>query len=97
MRKLDTGDRAHAMHETRNPGQRLNMAALPNATVAGSDAPLRRHRRRFHKNHARSTHCAAAQMYQVPVIQQSVDSAVLTHRRDADAIAQRHAANSERA
>ena len=47
----------------------------------------------FGKHESGASHCAAAQMHEMPVVGEPVDAAVLAHRRNRDSISEMHVAD----
>ena len=86
MGQLDA--RAHALpvNEANDPAQFGNMLILPDAQIAGRDAPLRSDRSRLQQDHPRASLRARSQMNQVPVVGKSIPGRILAHRRDPDAV-----------
>jgi len=64
--------------------------------VGRRDAPLRRHRGGFEDQQRRAGQRQVAEVDQVPVAGAAVDSRVLAHRRDDDAVVQLQVADSQR-
>ena len=67
------------------------------AGAARTDARIRRDARHFGEHESRATVRAAAEVDEVVVVRQSVDARVLRHRRDDDAVGERHAAQRDTA
>ena len=94
--KLNSRDGTLALDEAGDPGQRLDMAVVPDSHVAGRDPPLGRDRRRLdhHQRHAAGR--PAAQMDQMPIVGHPLGRRILAHRRHHDPVPKRHAADRER-
>src|SRR5262249_43541133 len=67
-----------------------------NTEVLWTDAPFRQDRRRFGQHESRTTDSATSKMHKMPVIRITIDTRVLTHRRDKDAVGKFDIANRER-
>ncbi len=67
----------------------LGLLVGPDAGAARSNAALWGHSRRFDDHQPRATACEAGEVHTVPIVDQTVDSGVLAHRRNRDAVAQR--------
>jgi hypothetical protein len=65
--------------------QRFDVRIAPDAGVLRADAPLRKHRRRLDEDDAGAADRPAAEVDEVPVVQQAVPARILAHRRDRDA------------
>ncbi|MNS90482.1 hypothetical protein D3C72_1245340 [compost metagenome] len=59
--------------------QRRNLRIVPQPQVLGSNPAIGSDRRGFGKNQSGTAHRAAAQMNQVPVIGQAIDTGILAH------------------
>ena len=66
------------------------------AGAAGRDATFRAHARHFSHHQACATHGACAQMHQVVVTRHAIDSRILGHGRDHNAVFQRYTAHGVR-
>ena len=62
VRDLDSRDCAHALDESRDTRQRLNVAVVINSHIAGRDAALRRDAAGFDEHQSGSAYRAAAEM-----------------------------------
>ncbi|MOA70602.1 hypothetical protein D3C78_1996010 [compost metagenome] len=60
--------------------QRFDLFIVPQAKVFGGDPPVGRDRRGFGKYQTRATYRATAEVYQMPVVSEAVDTGVLAHR-----------------
>ena len=72
------------------------LRGVPQARAARRDAGLRRGARHLGEDQAGTAHRARAEVHEVIVVGHAVDARVLRHRRDDDAVLQRHAAHRER-
>ncbi len=70
---------------------------VPEAGAGGRDARVGRDVSHLRHDQARAAHGAAAQMHQVPVVQQAVHGRVPAHGRDHQPVGERQAAQPERA
>src|SRR5262245_7395511 len=95
MRELDAWNGTMLFDEAHDPRQRLHVCVIPQAEVAGSDAPFARDRGGFCEHQCGATHRACPEMNKVPVIRQTFEARVLAHRRHRDAAAQRDPANAD--
>ncbi|MCY1459285.1 hypothetical protein D9M71_767500 [compost metagenome] len=68
--------------------QGRDLFVAPQAQVLGSDASVGADGRRFAENQAGPPDGAAAQMNEVPVIGQAIDTGVLAHGRNSDSVGQ---------
>ena len=93
--ELNAGDRALPFDEARDPLQRFEVFVAPDAKILRGDPPFGRDRRRFGENQAGAADRARGQMGEMPIIGKTVFARVLAHRRNADAIGKRDAAQSE--
>ena len=67
----------------------------PQAEVLRADSTLGNDRRRLGEHERRAADRELSEVDEVPVVGESVDARVLAHRRHADAVAERHAAERE--
>ena len=72
------------------------MFVFPDAVVLGRNAAARFHCRRFHGHQPGAADCAAAEVYQMPVVGDAVLARILAHRRDRDAVPESDAAQRKR-
>ena len=72
------------------------MFVFPDAEVLRTDAPFWQDRRRFGQHESRTTDSASSKMHKMPVIRITIDTRVLTHGRDKDAVGEFDIANRER-
>ncbi|MNH06713.1 hypothetical protein D3C79_660900 [compost metagenome] len=79
MGQLDAWHRALGGDETGDALQRRDLRVVPQAQVLRGNAPIGSHGSGFGENQAGATHRAAAQVHQVPVIGQAVDTGILAH------------------
>ncbi len=96
MRQLHAWHRALLFDEAKDAREHGNVIVLPYAQILRADASFGKHGARFGHHHCRSSHRAAAQVNEVPVVREAVDARILTHRRHANAIPEMHLANFER-
>jgi hypothetical protein len=92
---LNCGDGAHAMNEIGNASQRLNVAIVIDAHVTGSDTALRSDCAGFDENESGAARRSATEMYEVPIVGESIDRGILAHGRNDDPVSQSHATNGE--
>ena len=95
MGELNAGDRALAFDEARDPFERLEVFVAPDAKVLRGDPPFGRDRRRFGENQASAADRARGQMGEMPITGKTILAGILAHRRNADAIGKRDAAQSD--
>jgi hypothetical protein len=96
VRELDGGNGAHPFDKSGYAGERLDVAILVNAHIAGRDAPLRGDGAGFDEHERSSAGGAAAEMNQMPIVGESVNGRILAHGGYDDSVAQRVAANRKR-
>src|SRR5579872_5796578 len=96
MRKLNSREASLLVNETYNSCQGFRVSVAPNPQILRADACLGRHRSCFAKHNRRSAHRAASKVNEVPVIRQSVRARILAHRRNRNAVPQRHPSNCQR-
>ena len=70
--QLDPRHRALALDEAGDARQRFDVLVLPDAEVAGADAPFGRHRAGLGHHQARAPHGAGAQVHEMPVVGEPV-------------------------
>ncbi|MCY1530128.1 hypothetical protein D9M68_653040 [compost metagenome] len=86
---LDAGHRAAGLDRRGNARHAGLLRVAPQSGAARGDAAFGRHGSRFDDHQAGTATGQAGVMRLVPVIDHAVDGAVLAHRRDRDAVAQR--------
>ena len=96
VRKLHTRHCALLLDETKNAREHFDVFVFPDSQVLRADAPFRQHGSRFRDKKRRAADRTTPEMHQMPVVREAIDARILAHRRDADAIAQPHVAQSQR-
>ena len=74
----------------------FDMVVVPHAGAAGADAAFGRDAGHLGEDKPRATHRALAQVHQVELVGHAVDRRIHRHRRDGDAVLDRHVAHRER-
>jgi hypothetical protein len=95
VRDLNAGHSAVGCDKPRHTSERLDMRIRPDAQILWRDTPTRLDGGGFGDDQSGAAYCPRAQMDQVPVVRQAILGAVLAHRRDADPVTQRHAAQRQ--
>ncbi|MNJ17398.1 hypothetical protein D3C77_116760 [compost metagenome] len=88
MRQLNAGNGALSNNETGNTLQRRDLRVIPQPEILGGDAPVGGNRRGLGEDQPGTAHRAAAQVDQVPVIGQAIDTGVLAHGRNGNTVGQ---------
>src|SRR5205814_7425539 len=96
MRKLNAGHGALRLDEPRDACQRLDVLVLPDPQVLRRNPSARLDGRGFGDHQRRATHRARTEVHEVPVGGEAIIATVLAHRRDADAVPKRDAAQGKR-
>ncbi len=96
MRQLYPSHAALSMNKPRDASQQLDVGVGPQAEIVRTDAATRFHRSGLGEDQACATDGAAPEVDQMPVGSEPVLAGILAHRRDHDAIRERHAANGQR-
>jgi len=91
VRELHAGNGAVCFDEAEDARERFHVLVAVDTKVHRTDAAIRRHRRCFRENEARTSDRAAPQVDEMPVVRESVDARVLAHRRDDDPVSERDA------
>ena len=84
------------VHEIGDALVRGFLRVVVEAGAAERDARIGRDTHHLGEDEPRATGRAAAEMHEMPVGRHAVDRRILIHRRDHDAVGQRHAAQPER-
>ncbi|MNJ71537.1 hypothetical protein D3C77_680890 [compost metagenome] len=79
MRQLNARHSALGRNKAGNTLQRRDLRVVPQAQILGGDPTVGSDRRRLGENQPGAAHRAAAQVNQVPVIGQAVDTGILAH------------------
>src|ERR1700733_4864858 len=93
MSQLHTGHGSLARKKSHDSRQKLDVRIVPDSQIFRADASFGRHAGGFGKDQARSSHCTAPQMYEVPIVGEAVLAGIFAHRRDDNAIRQRDSSN----
>ena len=96
MGELDPRRGALAANEGGDASERRNVIVFPDARIRGRDTPTRLYSRGLHEHKSGACRGAAAEMDQVPIIDEAILGRILAHGRYTDAIAQRDLTNRER-
>ena len=84
------------MHEIDDPFPRRLMGIAVHAGTTRRDPGVRGHVGHLREHEAGAAHGARAVMHEVPIVGQSILRGILAHRRNNDAILERHAAQAQR-
>ena len=95
--ELDAGRRAVLDDEPDHPGERLDLAVVPDPHVGGRDPAAGLHAGGLDDHQAHAADGAGAVVDEVPVADPSVDGRVLAHGGHSDPVAQGHRPQRERA
>jgi hypothetical protein len=91
--ELDSRDGALPVDETHGRCERVGLRVVPDPEVLRRDPAVRRDGGGFAEHERRAAHRASREMDVVPLVRETLDAGVLAHRRDGDAVPQRHASN----
>ena len=80
----------------RDSRKELDVRIAPDSQIFRTDAALGGYRGSLRKYKPRSAHGAAPQVYEVPVVRESIYAGVFAHRRDHDTVRQSNIANWKR-
>ena len=80
----------------RDSREELDVHVAPNSQVFRTDAALGRYRGGLRKYKPGTAYGAAPQVYEVPVVRESIYAGVFAHRRDHDTVRQSNIANWKR-
>ena len=94
--QLDPRHGAVRGYKARDPRQHLDVAVVPDAEIMRADPAAGLDRGGFRIHERRTADRPGPEVHEVPVGGEAVYAAVLAHRRDADAVAQRRAPERDR-
>ena len=96
LAELDAGETAMLLQECRDAPQGRDLLVVPEAEIAGRDASVALDRGGFDDHRSGAAERELAQVHEMPVIGQALDSRVLAHRRNDHAVRKDELAQLER-
>jgi hypothetical protein len=96
VRQLHSRDAALLMNKADDALEHCDVVIAPDAEVLRTDAAFRQDRGRFRQHQSRTADSTAAKMDKMPITRMTIDTRVLTHWRDKDAIGEFQIADRKR-
>jgi hypothetical protein len=83
------------IHEARNPLKGFEMPFAPDAEILRRNSALGSDRGGLCKNQRRSADCPRGKMRKMPIVRVAVDTGILAHWRNADAVSEVNVAHAK--